>query len=183
MDEAKVGENIRALRLAANLSQTEAARRAGITKSTLSKIEKGQTSSPISTLIAVAQALNAHLADFFRECPPTCRYVLTRAGQGKTIARDGTAHGYNYEALAVDYPGKPIEPFLLTISPGDKVAHFCHTGQEFVYMLSGTLEFTVGDDTLLLHPGDSLYFDPTQVHSLKPRGGPARFLCCFIETK
>ncbi len=177
-----VGENIRAIRLASNTSLTDVAKRAGMTKSTLSKIENGQTSSPISTLIAVASALGVHLAEFFRETEGNPRYLLTRKGKAKTIVRDGTRLGYSYEALAVDFPNKPVEPFLLTISPGDKVGRFKHGGHEFIHMLSGHIEFTLGEETFKLHPGDSLYFDPTLTHVLKPLGGkPARFLCVFIE--
>ena len=178
-----VGENIRALRMAARVSLTEAAKRAGLTKSTLSKIETGQISSPISTLVAVASALGVRLADFFREAVPEMRYVLTRSGHGKAIVRDGTNLGYSYEALAVDFPNKPAEPFLITVSPGDKAGTFRHGGHEFVYVLSGHVEFTVGDEKLTLHPGDSLYFDPMQVHALKPlHDMPAQFLCLFIES-
>jgi transcriptional regulator with XRE-family HTH domain len=182
MDERMVGENIRAIRLASNVTLTDVAKRAGITKSTLSKIENGQTSSPISTLVAVAAAMGVHLAEFFREAAEAPRLVFTRKGKGKTIVRDGTRLGYSYEALAVDYPDKPVEPFLLTISPGDKEGHFQHGGQEFVYLLSGELEFTVGAEKFRMHPGDSLYFDPKQKHTLKPLNKKAaRFLCLFIE--
>lgn len=177
-----VGENIRAIRLASKVSLTEVARRAGMTKSTLSKIENGQTSSPISTLLAVAAALGVHLASFFRETEGAPRFVLTRKGKGKTIVRDGTRLGYSYEALAIDFADKPVEPFLLTISPGDKEGRFKHAGHEFIYMLSGDLEFILGKETLQLHPGDSLYLDPNQTHTLKPlHRKPARFLCFFIE--
>ena len=178
-----VGENIRVIRLASKVSLTEVAKRAGMTKSTLSKIENGQTSSPISTLVAIASAMGVHLADFFREAAGPSRFVLTRKGKGKTIVRDGTRLGYSYEALAVDFPNKPLEPFLLTISPGDKEGRFKHAGHEFIHLLSGDLDFTLGDETFKMHPGDSLYFDPTQTHILKPLNKkPARFLCLFIET-
>jgi transcriptional regulator with XRE-family HTH domain len=182
MDERMVGENIRAIRMVSKASLTEVAKRAGMTKSTLSKIENGQTSSPISTLLAVASALGVHLSEFFREAAGTPRFVLTRKGKGKAIVRDGTRLGYSYEALAVDFPNKPAEPFLLTISPGDKEGRFKHGGHEFIHMLSGDIEFTLGEEKLELHAGDSLYFDPTQTHTLKLlHKKPARFLCLFIE--
>jgi transcriptional regulator with XRE-family HTH domain len=182
MDERAVGENIRAIRVAAKASLTEVARRAGMTKSTLSKIENGQTSSPISTLVAVAGALGVHLAEFFRETAQAPQFVLTRRGHGKSIVRDGTRLGYSYEALAVDFPDKPVEPFLLTISPGDKEGRFQHGGHEFIHMLSGAIEFRLGDEAFRMRAGDSLYFDPRQTHVLKPlHGKPARFLCLFIE--
>jgi len=183
MDERLVGENIRALRVASQVSLTEVARRAGITKSTLSKIENGQSSSPISTLVAVASAMGVRLAEFFHEDTRASKFVLTPKGKGNAIVRDGTRLGYSYEALAANYPDKPLEPFLLTISPGDKEGRFKHGGHEFIYMLSGHIEFTLGKEKFKMHPGDSLYFDPSETHVLKLLNKkPARFLCLFIET-
>ncbi len=182
MNEGMVGENIHSIRLASAVSLTEVAKRAGMTKSTLSKIENGQTSSPISTLTAIAGALGVRLAEFFVEAAEAPRYVLTRSGKGKTIVRDGSRLGYSYEALAVDFPNKLAEPFLLTISPGDKEGRFKHDGHEYIHMLVGDIEFTLGDEKFELHPGDSLYFDPRLTHILKPlKKKPARFLCFFIE--
>jgi transcriptional regulator with XRE-family HTH domain len=182
MNERMVGENIRAIRLKSEVSLTEVAKRAQLTKSTLSKIENGQTSSPISTLVAIAGALGVRLATFFQENNEAPRFVFTPKGKGKTIVRDGTRFGYTYEALAVDFPNKPLEPFLLTIAPGDTEGEFRHGGQEFVYMLSGIMEFTVAENKFVLREGDSLYFDPNLKHALKLLSKkPARFLCLFIE--
>lgn len=183
MIEKSVGENIRTIRLAARASLTEVAKRSKLTKSTLSKIENGQISSPISTLLPIAAALGVRLGEFFREIEERPRHVLTRKGKGNVIVRDGSRLGYAYEALAVDFPNKPAEPFLLTISPGDKEGCFRHKGHEFIYMLSGKINFTLGQEKMILRPGDSLYFDPTLPHALKLLSKtPARFLCLFIET-
>jgi transcriptional regulator with XRE-family HTH domain len=180
MNEKTVGENIRAIRLASRASLTEVAKRA---KSTLSKIENGQTSSPISTLVPIAAALGVHLGDFFREKKASTRYILTRKEKGKVIVRDGSRFGYAYEALAIDFLNKPVEPFLLTISPGDKVGSFRHKGHEFFYMISGKIEFTHGEEKMVMQSGDSLYIDSTITHRTRLLSKtPARFLCLFIET-
>ncbi len=182
MDERTIGANIRQLRLGAKASLTEVAKRAGITKSTLSKIETGQISSPISTLLSIASALGIHLSDFVLEETPEKKYTLTRKGEGHLIVRDGSRFGYAYEGLAVGFQGRLVEPFLLTIAPGDKEGVFTHGGQEFIYMLSGHVKMTVGSDVFEMKEGDFLYFDPTQTHKTKLIGKkPAQFLCCFIE--
>jgi len=184
MDERSIGENIRQIRLAAKASLTETAKRAGITKSTLSKIETGQISSPISTLLSIASALGAHLSDFVREETAEKKYVLTRKGEGPLVVRDGSRFGYAYEGLASNFPGRLVEPFLLTIQPGDKTGCFSHGGHEFVYMLSGHVEWSVGPDTFEMREGDFLYFDPSLTHKTRLIGKtPARFLCCFIEKR
>jgi quercetin dioxygenase-like cupin family protein len=130
----------------------------------------------------IASALDVALGELFVEPDARPAYVLTRAGEGRILTRDGSRYGYAYEALALDMPNKGIEPFLLTIQPDDPVGRFQHGGQEFIYVLAGKIEFTVGDARLTLGPGDSLYFDPTHVHTTRVLGKkPARFLCTFVQ--
>ena len=182
MDEQSIGQNIRCLREAKRLTLTHVAEAAELAKSTLSKIENGQISSPISTLMRIADAIGVRLADFFVEPSEQPPYVLTRKGAGPVITQGGSRFGYSYQSLAMNMPNKQAEPFLLTISPGDPIGEFRHDGQEFIYMLTGRMRFTVGDEVLVLGPGDALYFDPTQVHKTEIVGGkPARFLCVFIQ--
>jgi transcriptional regulator with XRE-family HTH domain len=182
MNEQTIGANIRQVRLAKKASLTEVAKRAGITKGTLSKIEHGQTSSPISTLLSIATALGAHLSDFVREETTEKRCIVTRKGKGRLMVRDGSRFGYSYEGLAVDFPARLVEPFLLTIQPSDRVGKFQHEGQEFIYLLSGRVEITVGSESVEVEEGDFIYFDSTQFHQTRLLGEePARFLCCFIE--
>jgi len=182
VNEQEIGKNIRALRLASEATLDEVASRAGLTKGALSKIETGQTSSPISTLLAVSSALGVHLSEFFRERERSVDYVLTRKGKGRHVVCDGTQLGYSYEALAVDFPGKPVEPFLLTISPGDAEGKFQHKGHEFIHLLAGRIAFSLAGAEFVMGVGDSLYFDSSIPHSLKLMGKTqARFLCCFIE--
>lgn len=182
MNEKIIGENIRSLRNAAQLTVTELSKRAGLTKSTLSKIENGQTSSPVATLMLIADALDVPLAEFFVESEADPAVVYTPKGEGAIITRDGSRFGYAYEALALNRRRKLAEPFVLTIQPGDPEGEFHHGGEEFIYMLSGRLQFTVADRKYILRPGDSMYFDPTLKHGTKILGKtPAKFICVFIQ--
>jgi transcriptional regulator with XRE-family HTH domain len=182
MDERLIGENLREIRLSQGQTLTEVAKLAGLTKSTLSKIETGQGSAPISTFMKIADAMGRELAEFFRKPSERPPFVLTRKGEGETIVRGGSKFGYTYEALAIEMPGKRVEPFLLTIQPGDKKGTFGHGGQEFIFVLSGQMEFTVGPEIMHLKAGDSLYFDPTKKHTTNVIGNkPVKFLCLFIQ--
>ena len=182
MDERTIGATIRQVRTAAGLTLTAVAKKAELTKSTLSKIENGQVSSPIATLVRLAQALRVPLAEFFAEPHTDPPFVVTRRGKGRIIATDVTRFGYTYEALALGMRHKTAEPFLLTIRPEDGKGEFRHGGEEFIYMLSGRLRFTVGEETLTLGPGDSLAFDPRLKHTTRALGTrPARFLCFFVH--
>lgn len=182
VDEQTIGKNIRALREGKGLSLTEAAARAGLSKSALSKVETAQISSPISTLLAIAGALDVHLSRFFQEATQKPTHVVTRKGKAPVISRGGSQYGYAYQALALAMPDKLMEPFLLTVRPGDKRGVFKHKGQEFIYMLSGRMRMRLGGEAVVLEPGDALYFDPTLEHSCEALDRKAaQFLCCFLQ--
>lgn len=182
MTEETIGANIRRCRVHLGLTVTDLAARAGLTKGALSKIETGRGSAAIATILRIAEALGVPLADLFADSEESVPYVLTRAGRGKILMRDGSRFGYSYEALALEMKRKAVEPFLLTIQPGDPPGTFHHGGQEFIYMLSGQMELTIGDDRLRLERGDSLYFDSSLKHTTRIIGKrPARFVCLFIQ--
>jgi transcriptional regulator with XRE-family HTH domain len=182
MNEKIIGNNIRNWRLKKGLTLTETATAANLTKSALSKIETGQISPPISTVLRIGQALSVSLSEFFSEPRHAPNYVLTRKGQGQPLVRDGSQFGYSYEALALEMPGKKSEPFMMTIKPSDQTATFQHGGDEFMYILSGRLKFTIAGEAMTLGPGDSLYFNPRHPHSARALGKEeVRFLAIFIE--
>jgi transcriptional regulator with XRE-family HTH domain len=182
MDELTIGENIRKFRARAGLTLAVAAEKSNLSKSTLSKIERGQISPPISTLIRIAKALAVPISEFFIEEGENSPYVMTRKHKGQLLIRDGSKFGYSYEALAIGKRDKYVEPFLITINPHDPPGKFHHSGQEFIYMLSGGMNFTIGQETFALKAGDSLYFDSSQVHQTRVAGKhPAQFLCVFIQ--
>lgn len=182
MDEQTIGKNIRSLRESKGLSLTEAAARAGLSKSALSKVETAQISSPISTLLAIAGALDVHLRRFFQEVAQKPTHVVTRKGKAPVISRGGSQYGYAYQALALPMPDKLMEPFLLTVRPGDRRGVFKHKGQEFIYMLSGRMRMRLGEEVVVLEAGDALYFDPTMEHTCEALDRKAaQFLCCFLQ--
>ena len=177
-----IGNNIREWRHKKGQTLSQTATAAGLTKSTLSKIETGQISPPISTVLRIGQALSVSLADFFAEPKSAPNYVMTRKGQGTPIVRDGTQFGYSYEALALAMPGKKAEPFMMTIKPSAKTATFEHGGDEFMFIVSGKLEFTIDEESMILGLGDSIYFNPRHPHSARAVGREeVRYLGLFIE--
>ncbi len=181
MDEKVIGANIRALRTDRKVTLTDLAQRASLDKSTLSKIERGSVSSPVSTLIRIAEAMGVSLVAFFEDSSEPPAYVHTRKGEAPSIIGEGTRFGYSYEGLALGMMSKKAEPFMLTIRPGDPEGHFQHAGEEFIYMLSGRMEFGVGGEKLILRAGDSLYFNASTRHTTRLLGKiPARFICIFI---
>jgi len=182
MNEKAIGANVRRIRLQSKQTLADTSKKANLTKSALSKIETGQISPPISTLIRIAKAIKVPVVEFFVDEQQSPPYVLTRKDKGQILTRDGSKFGYSYEALALGKRDKYVEPFVLTVSPDDPPGQFHHSGQEFIYMLSGCLEVTVCNEIMKLRTGDSLYFDSSHIHKLQALGKcEARFICVFIQ--
>ena len=164
--ERAIGARIRDLRQALHLSVAHLANAAAISSGMLSKIENGQISPSLSTLQALATALNVPITNLFSafEEKRDCSYV--KAGQGVVIDRRGTKVGHVYQLLGHALGGDLVmEPYLITLKE-DAVAYtgFRHAGTELIYMLSGKVIYRHGDQTYPLNPGDSLMFDSAALH-------------------
>ena len=164
--EQAIGAQVRSHRTRLGLKAADLAAAAGISGSLMSKIETGQVSASLSTLQAVATALNTPLAHFFAaaEDQRDCSYV--RSGQGVVIERRGTKAGHQYTLLGHSVSGDlVVEPYLITLSrEAVPYTAFQHAGVELIYMLTGRVIYRHADKTYELGPGDTLMFDATAAH-------------------
>jgi transcriptional regulator with XRE-family HTH domain len=165
MNELRIGEKIRQIRLQHKLTLIETAQRTGFTKSYLSMVESGKKSPPIATLSKIANALNVDIPAFFEQKKPEDQIIFVRKGEGKTVVRDGNIFGYRYESIAPTKRYKKMEPFIVThIFQTKKPGWFDHEGEELFYVLEGKIKFLYGDKEYLLKEGDCLYFDSSIPH-------------------
>lgn len=170
--EQAIGHQVRHHRKQAGLTVAELAVAAQISPGMLSKIENGQISPSLSTLQMLAAALNVPLTVLFSsfEQRRDCSYV--RSGEGVVIRRRGTKVGHQYQLLGHSLDGDVVvEPYLITLSD-DAVAYtgFQHEGVEFIFMLTGQVEYAHADRSYHLSPGDAILFDSAAPH------GPARLI-------
>lgn len=162
-----LGNTLRHIRLDNGLTIAEVANRAALSRGMLSKIENGLTSPSLEKLEHLANALGVTLSKLFNDYDtPRGGAQYVKSGEGMEVVRRGTKSGHTYHLLAYDQgPNKLFEPFLISLEEESEVfAPFEHSGTEFIYMLEGKLEYTVGDERFILHPGDSLTFNAEQPH-------------------
>jgi len=164
--EVSIGRRVRHLRQRLQLTATELAAEAGLSPGMLSKIENGGTSPSLSTLRALARALNVPMTSFFADFEERrdCSYV--HAGQGVLIERRGTKAGHRYELLGHSLSGDiVVEPYLITLSEdANPYTQFQHDGMEFIFMLSGKVIYRHADKLYPMGPGDALFFDAGAPH-------------------
>lgn len=167
-----IGKKIRVLRKNAGLVLQDLSDRTGLSKPLLSQIEKEVVSPPIATLLKISKALSVNIGFFFQDNDPEEKVVLVRRDESKVIdsryfGREES--GYYYEALAYKRSKKYMEPFLVEFKrkKADRLSYFSHEGEEFIYLLEGTLEFRTENQHYVFYPGDPLYFESSIPHAYR----------------
>jgi transcriptional regulator with XRE-family HTH domain len=175
-----LGQQVRRLRGERSLTLRELAARAGLASSTISKVENGLMSPTYDNIVRLALGLDVDVEMLFNEKATSMqagRRSVTRAGEGVVVR----AENYSYEMLSTDIAHKKFVPIVATLLPSrtEEAAKFLrHSGEEFVYVLTGRITILTSLYTpLQLDPGDSCYFDSAMGHVLvAANGGTATVL-------
>lgn len=163
----KLGERVRAIRRARNWTLEEAANRAGLARSTLSKIENEQMSPTFDAVQKLARGLDIDVPQLFQPAPVdkiSGRRAITRRGEGR-------AHPtvtYEHELLASEISRKRMLPYKATVHARD-FSEFDewvrHQGEEFMLVLSGVVRlYTEFYEPVEMAAGDSAYYDGSMGH-------------------
>jgi quercetin dioxygenase-like cupin family protein len=147
------------MRKSLDLGIVEAARRAGVSAGFLSAIELSKANASVATLHRLASAYGTTVLEFF-DLPNNSRRLI-RPGQSRVLRTDS---GVNIELLSIGT--KMLEPMLFRVPPSaGSDGAYSHVGEEFIYMLSGTLEIWLGEmERYLLQAGDSFWFESNLGH-------------------
>jgi len=144
--------------------------------------EKGERDFSFSFLFNAANLLGVDVVDIISgETPKLTTCALVRKGEGFDIARRAS---YDYKHLAFTFSRKKAEPFLVTVEPNkeEELVLHSHEGQEFNYMLAGTMVFQLDNIVYELNEGDSVYFDSGIPHAMKASGGQtAKFIAIVMK--
>ena len=175
-----MGQKIRQLRLDSRLTLEEAAERAGCTPGFLSQVERNQAVPSITMLYAIAQALGVKVTHFFPKMTPGTKVV--RAGERETFHFEGSF--IVYSLLSTRFHDRKLECLLVQVNPVDGALPAdefrSHPGEEFAYVLEGTLRMWVGNAAYVLKPGDSIHFKSTVKHRMEnPGDKPTVYLCAL----
>lgn len=177
---AAIAMRIKGLREISGLEAVYVAQRAGIALEDYEAYETGESDFSFSHLFNIAKVLQVDISDLLTgESPKLHGYVLTRAGEGLQFNRRDQ---YLYHHLAYNFKDKLAEPFIVTVREDnrEKQAH-SHTGQEFDYILDGTLKIVLGGQELFLGQGDSIYYDSSLPHAMYAPEGDCRFIAVVVK--
>jgi len=172
--QANVGERVKAVRENRNLSLQDISQRTDLDVSLLEQIESGSLAPPLGTVIKLAKALDMKMG-YFISGEEDRAYTIVRKDDRKVVSRydskKGEYYGYGYESLAPHKKNRHMEPFLVSLDPAEtEEERSTHDGQEFIYVLEGTMEVRLGEEIHIIEPGDSIYYDSTVPHLVKCHG-------------
>jgi len=169
------GMVIKSQRLARGWTLEDLSKRSGVSIAAISKIEKGQSNPSFDSILKIARCLQINFVSMMEGAPPngqnvTARLTSTKAGQVETY-RTGK-YDYNVHSTALTH--KVMVPLQMTIhnrEPPPVDEWSTHDGEEFIYVLKGTLHFfTEHYAPLTLEPGESCYLDSTMKHAFAAIG-------------
>lgn len=169
----KIGKKVRELRQKNRYTLQDLAGRTGLSKPFLSQIENDHVIPPIATLLKLARALNVGMTYFFQDEEGSDKISITR--QEERIKVERRPHhqkgevNYIYVALETKKTNKSMDPFLVEfpVQTAEEMVFMSHEGEEFLYLLAGSVEFRTLDRVEILHAGDSIYFESDLSHSFR----------------
>ena len=156
-----IGGKIKRRRIKLGLTQEELAARTELSKGFISQLERNLTSPSIATLGDILEALGTNLSDFFSE--QTEEKVVF--GADDVFVKEDAEAGHAIHWLIPNAQKNSLEPILVTLVPGGRTwEDDPHEGEEFGYILSGSITIHIGKKSYRAKKGESFYFTPKSTH-------------------
>ncbi len=178
----QIAGRIKEIREISGLSAETLAGKLGIPVDLYLKYESGSTDIPVGIIFEISELFNVELSVMLGGDNPKLRiYGVVRNGKGLKLER---RKQYKYESLAYNFIHKKAEPFMVTIDPDpdDRLLEFnSHPGQEFNYVIKGSMMTIIDEHEIILNEGDSIYFDSGYKHAMKALNNePVKFLAIVL---
>lgn len=177
----QIAMRITDLREISDYTVAQMAEMCGVSEDVYTSYESGETDIPISFLLKLSEIFQVDMTELLTgEAPRMDVYSVTRAGKGVDIQR---RNHYVYKNLGYNFVHRKIEPLFVTIplDANKQLEPNSHEGQEFDYIISGTMKLVVAGREVILRPGDSIYYNSRAPHAMTCAGDePVNFLAIVI---
>lgn len=163
----EIGDKLRRLRLQRGLTQEELAGRCELSKSFISLMERDLTSPSLDTLSDLLETLGSDLPTFFAKADEK----LVFGADDIFVKEDPEGMKGQIKWLIPSAQKNQMEPILVEMAPGGETDEDDpHEGEEFGYVLSGTIRIVLGDRAERVRKDESFYFRPAAPHKLVNAG-------------
>ena len=176
----EIAERIRGLREDLGISAGEMAALVEMNEQEYLDCEAGKQDFSFTFLYKVAARLGVDISELITGSSPTLSvYTRVKKGRGLRIER---RKGLNYQSLAYLFRSRNADPFLVEApydeeADRDELQQRSHEGQEFDYILSGSLRVKIDDHEFIMEEGDAVYYDASHRHGMTAANGEK---CMFL---
>ena len=164
----EIGEKIKELRIERGLTQEELADRAELSKGFISQVERDLTSPSIATLEDIVISLGTDLTSFFSE-KERPQVVFS---EDDYFVKEDERHKSTIEWIVPNAQKNNMEPIRVTIGAGGAtIPDNPHEGEEFGYVIKGSIDVHIGSDEYHVGKGEAFYIYPEQEHFISSSKG------------
>ena len=189
MDSTKiVGAKIKALRETREISVAELAERTGLAEEQIARIEDNIDIPSLAPLIKIARALGVRLGTFLDDQDDHGAVVCRKQETSDTISfsnnsMDARTH-MHYRALSKSKADRHMEPFIIDIDNTENLDYVLssHEGEEFIFVMEGTVEVAHGKKMYVIEAGDTINYDCIVPHHVHGYEGQAAKILAVVYT-
>jgi transcriptional regulator with XRE-family HTH domain len=169
---SNIGQKVKSIRASKSISVEQLSRDSGISVEQINRIEENKNLPSLAPLIKIARTLGVRLGTFLDDSedlgPVVCRKNDLPAGVSFSSETASSHNHLNFFSLAQSKVGRNMEPFLIDIESGTDNGYqlSSHEGEEFLFVLEGTVEIFYGKTNYVLEAGESIYYDSIVEHNV-----------------
>lgn len=157
----EVSEKIKKLRLEKGYTLKELSEMTELSQSFLSMVERGTTNLAITSLKKIADAFNIEMTYFFEQNEENSYFYVPESKQ-EAFWLQTTSN--QFHRLSGKFTNRKLESLLVTLNPFQKKEQLhSHEGEEFYYVITGQVNFIIGDESFLVKEGETIHF-PSSLH-------------------
>ena len=162
-----IGKRMKEIRIQYGLTQQELADRSELTKGFISQLERNQNSPSIGTLLDIIQCLGTTPAEFFTDEEP--EQIVFK--EDDFFAKINDEKHHMIEWVVPNAQKDAMEPVRLTLKSGGVSEEILpHSGEEFGYLIKGSIKINYGGKSYSVHAGESFYFKADKKHYIENTG-------------
>lgn len=182
----EIGTRIKKIRESKGLSISELSKLTGFEIDLLANIENETIKPQLGTVTRLSKVLDSAFSNIISG-EGDRDYSITRKNEERSVTRATDQKGqkdlYLYKSLAPEVKGRHMEAFLVKLNENPDKETSIHEGEEFIYVLSGSVLARIGEEETVLEPGDSIYYLSTKPHVISANKDTANILAVLYYTE
>ncbi len=185
--ENNLGGKLRQLREAKEMSIEQLAEKSQCHIDQIRQIEAGEMVPSLTPLLEISRALGVRLGTLLDDAPVEGPVVFNSDNPSNVIrfsGKDPSAVSSNLDfiSMASGKRDRHMEPFLIDVKPRNESSSALagHEGEEFIYVLSGSVQINYGKSTFELNEGESIYYDSVVPHDIHAKGHVAAKILAVV---